>query len=222
MNKHKQAFQATLALSSLLVATVTAFSAQAATSPGYAYDTRDIVVRDGVRQCVQTSFWRKENATKECNPELFPEPKVVAAPPPPPPVVAAPPPKPIPVVIPPRVESISLSGDAHFEFGKAELNPKGIAELEGDFKGKLKGVKLESIVITGHTDNVGPAQFNQELSLRRAEAVKAFAISRGVDGSKIQTVGRGETNPIADNKTAEGRARNRRVDVEIKGARTGP
>lgn len=225
MNKHKQAFQAALALSSLLVATVAAFSAQAAMSPGHVYDVgTGNVVRDGSRQCVRTTFWQKENAIKECNPELFPEPKVVAAPPPPPPppVVAAPPPKPIPVVKPPRVERISLSGDAHFEFGKSELNPKGIAELEGDFKGKLKELQFESIVITGHTDNVGPAQFNQELSLRRAEAVKAFAISRGMDGSKIQTVGRGETNPIADNKTAEGRAQNRRVDVEIKGTRTGP
>ncbi|MGH8649999.1 MAG: OmpA family protein [Burkholderiales bacterium] len=143
-----------------------------------------------------------------------PAPRVAAPPPPPPPVVAA-----IPLVVAPLVQRINLSGDTHFDFGKAELNAKGIAELERDFKGKLKGLQIESIIMTGYTDNVGAAEFNQTLSLRRAEAVKAFAISRGVDGSKIQTVGRGETNPIADNKTAQGRAANRRVEVEIKGTR---
>ena len=117
---------------------------------------------------------------------------------------------------------IPLAGslvDTHFDFGKAELSPKGVADLEADFKGKLKGLNIDSVTITGYTDSVGPAKFNQELSLRRAEAVKAFAISRGIDGSKIQTAGRGESNPVGDNKTAEGRAANRRVDVEIRGTR---
>ena len=86
MNTHEQFFRATLGLSSLLVATLAAFSAHAAMSPGYAYEAGTaIVVRDGSRQCVQTTLWSKANAIKECNPELFPEPKVVAAPPPPPP-----------------------------------------------------------------------------------------------------------------------------------------
>lgn len=193
----------------------------ASQSQGYLTDGRNAVSKNSYNQCWRTSEWTPKMATLECDPDLVPKPapRVVTAPPPPPVAKAAPPP---PVVIPPRVEKIALSGDAHFDFGKAELTPKGIAELDGYFKGKGKPSEVDSIVITGHTDNVGPADFNQQLSLRRAEAVKAFAISRGVDGSKIQTVGRGETQPIADNKTAEGRARNRRVDVEIRGTRTVP
>ena len=211
----------------LLVALASAasgFAAAPAVSQGYWTDTREVVVKNAYNQCWRTSAWTPAMATMECDPDLVPKPVVRAAPPPPPPppVVAAPAPKPIPVVVAPQVQRINLSGDTHFDFGKAELNPKGVAELEGDFKGKLKGLQIESIIITGHTDNVGAAEFNQTLSLRRAESVKAYAIKMGLDGSNIQTVGRGETNPIADNKTAEGRAANRRVDVEIRGTRTGP
>ena len=179
------------------------------------------VVKNTYNQCWRTSQWTPAMATMECDPDLVPKPVVRAAPPPPPPpVVAAPAPRPAPVVVAvPVVQKINLSGDTHFDFGKAELSPKGVADLEADFKGKLKGLNIESVTITGYTDSVGPANFNQELSLRRAEAVKAFAIKRGIDGSKIQTAGRGESNPVGDNKTAEGRAANRRVDVEIKGTR---
>ncbi|MGA9032500.1 MAG: hypothetical protein WB402_08300, partial [Sulfuricaulis sp.] len=76
MNKQKQAFSTTLALSSLLVATLTAFSAQAAgMSPGYVYDASGKVERDAAGKCLVTSAWNKDNATKECHPELVPEPK---------------------------------------------------------------------------------------------------------------------------------------------------
>ena len=208
----------------LLVALASAASGLAAApafSQGYAETAGQGAVKSAFDRCWRTSAWTPAMATMECDPDLVPKPVVRAAPPPPPPpVVAAPAPRPAPVVVVvPVVQKINLSGDTHFAFGKAELSPKGIAELEDDFKGKLKGLNIASVIITGYTDNVGPAKFNQELSLRRAEAVKAFAISRGIDASMIQTVGRGESNPIADNKTAEGRAANRRVDVEIKGTR---
>jgi hypothetical protein len=85
MNRYKQDFPTTLALSSLLVATLTAFSAQAALSPGYAYDSSGKVEHNSLGKCIQTSLWSKDNATKECHPELFPEPVKVAEPPPPPP-----------------------------------------------------------------------------------------------------------------------------------------
>ena len=84
---------------------------------------------------------------------------------------------------------------------------------------KLTGVTLEVIVLVGHTDSVGNDAYNQKLSVRRAEAVKAYLVSKGVEANRIYTEGKGESQPVADNKTAEGRAKNRRVDVEVVGTR---
>lgn len=173
--------------------------------------------KSGFGLCWRTSQWTPAKAIEECDPDLVQKPaprkvEVVPKPaPPPPPVVAAPPPKPVPV---PRVQSITLGADAAFDTGIADLKPEGRDRLEV-LAPQLKGFQIESIVVTGHTDNTGGPQMNQKLSERRAEAVNAYLVGRGVDGSKIQTVGRGETDPIADNKTAEGRARNRRVHVDV-------
>ena len=78
----------------------------------------------------------------------------------------------------------------------------------------------DSIRVTGHTDNVGGEAANQKLSLRRANAVKQYLAKHGIDPAKIKTSGQGKTKPIADNKSAQGRARNRRVQIEINGTRT--
>jgi len=220
MNRHKQAFQATLALSSLLVATVTAFSAQAATSPGHAYDTRDIVVRDGSRQCVRTSFWRTDNAIKECNPELFPEPRVAAPAPKPAPVVTpAPAPTPAPVVVVASIPKVMVFGEAAlFSFDKAELTPAGqeaLRKYREEARAEMSAATL--VKITGHTDSIGAPEYNKQLSLRRAEAVRDYLVKLGGNPKIMQVAGAGEANPIADNKTAAGRAHNRRVEVEVIG-----
>jgi len=224
MNKHKQAFQATLALSSLLVATVTAFSAQAAMSPGHAYDVATgNVVRDGGRACVRTSFWQRENAIKECNPELFPEPKVVAAPAPKPapaPVVAPPPPPPPApkVVVAPKPKVMVFGAAALFAVNKAELTPAGeqkLREYREQARAEISAATL--VKITGHTDNTGTAEYNQQLSVRRAQTVRDYLVKLGANPSIMQVAGVGAANPIADNKTAAGRAENRRVEVEVTG-----
>ena len=71
--------------------------------------------------------------------------------------------------------------------------------------------------ITGYTDSVGSSAYNKKLSLKRAEAVRDYLVSLGVDANKLEVAGEGMANPVADNKTAGGRAKNRRVEVEVAG-----
>lgn len=75
------------------------------------------------------------------------------------------------------------------------------------------------IIGVGHTDSMGTDQYNDKLSLRRAEAVKAYLLSKGVEANRVYTEGKGEKQPVADNKTAEGRAQNRRVEIEVVGTK---
>jgi OOP family OmpA-OmpF porin len=75
------------------------------------------------------------------------------------------------------------------------------------------------IIAVGHTDSIGSDTYNQRLSVRRAEAVKAFLVSKGIERNRVYTEGKGEKQPVADNKTKEGRAKNRRVEIEVVGTR---
>ncbi|MFM8637193.1 MAG: OmpA family protein, partial [Betaproteobacteria bacterium] len=88
-----------------------------------------------------------------------------------------------------------------------------------DLVGKTRAVALEVIIAVGHTDSVGADAYNQKLSVRRAEAIKAYLVSKGIEKNRIYTEGKGEKQPVADNKTAEGRAKNRRVEIEVVGTR---
>jgi OOP family OmpA-OmpF porin len=88
-----------------------------------------------------------------------------------------------------------------------------------DLTDKIKAINLEVIIAVGHTDAVGSDDYNQKLSMRRSQAVKAYLVSKGVDKSRVYTEGKGEKQPVADNKTKEGRAKNRRVEIEVVGTR---
>ena len=112
-----------------------------------------------------------------------------------------------------------MAADAHFDFDKSVLKPEGRAKLD-DLVGKLKAVNLEVIIAIGHTDSIGSNAYNMKLSMRRADAIKAYLISKGIEANRIHTEGKGETQPVADNKTKEGRAKNRRVEIEVVGTRT--
>ena len=170
--------------------------------------------------CWRDAFWTPATAAPGCDGEIKPAPKVEApvAPPaaqPAPPVEAPKPPPPPPV---PVSEKVTFAADAFFDFDKAVLKPEGIAKLD-DLVSKTGGIALEVIIAVGHTDSVGTDAYNQKLSVRRAEAVKAYLVSKGVEKNRVYTEGKGEKQPVADNKTAEGRAKNRRVEIEVVGTR---
>jgi OOP family OmpA-OmpF porin len=156
-------------------------------------------------------------------PEPAPTPKAApAAPAPAPAPVAAPAPapapKPAPAPQPPAASKVTYAADAFFDFDKSVLKPEAKAKLD-DLAGKVKGINLEVIIAVGHTDSVGTDAYNQKLSVRRAEAVKAYLVSKGIEKNRVYTEGKGEKQPVADNKTSEGRAKNRRVEIEVVGTR---
>ena len=113
---------------------------------------------------------------------------------------------------------VTYAADAFFDFDKSVLKPAGKAKLD-DLVSKVKGINLEVIIAVGHTDSIGTDAYNQKLSVRRAESVKAYLISKGIEKNRIYTEGKGEKQPVADNKTKEGRAKNRRVEIEVVGTR---
>ena len=113
--------------------------------------------------------------------------------------------------------TLSLSSSATFELGGSTLSAEGKAAV-ADLVAQFKGREVNSVIIEGHTDDSGDAAFNQDLSEKRAEAVKAEIVANMANpenADKITTVGYGEAKPVADNGTREGRAKNRRVEIKI-------
>ncbi|PWF47979.1 OmpA family protein [Massilia glaciei] len=143
---------------------------------------------------------------------------VYVAPAPEPVVVVEPAPAPAPAPVPVS-EKVSFAAEALFDFDKSVVKAEGQNALD-NLLSQLQGMDTEVMVTVGHTDSIGSDSYNQKLSMRRAEAVKAYLVSKGVDASRVYTEGKGESQPIADNTTAEGRAKNRRVTVEVVGTRT--
>jgi OOP family OmpA-OmpF porin len=191
----------------------------------YVQDARGVIARDPFGLCWRTGYWTPADAVPGCDaplcvpPEKLENGKCVAPPPPPPEAAPAPAPAPAPAAAPvPTSEKVSYSADAFFDFDKAVLKPAGKAALD-DLTGKLKDINLEVIIAVGHTDSIGTDAYNQKLSVRRAEAVKAYLQGKGVEANRIYTEGKGEKQPVADNKTTAGRAKNRRVEIEVVGTR---
>jgi OOP family OmpA-OmpF porin len=169
--------------------------------------------------CWRDGTWTPATAVAECDGALKPPPPPppVAAPAPPP--VAAPAPAPAPVAPPqPTTEKVTFAADAFFDFNKSTLKPEGKAKLD-DLVSKMGGIALEVIIAVGHTDSVGGDAYNQKLSVARSESVKSYLVSKGVEKNRVYTEGKGKKQPVADNKTAEGRAKNRRVEIEVVGTR---
>lgn len=111
---------------------------------------------------------------------------------------------------------ITLQADTLYDFDKSTLKPEGKATLDKIAK-DLSKIKLEVIIAVGNTDSIGTDAYNMALGQRRAQSVKTYLVSKGVDGSRIYTESKGKSNPVASNATAEGRAKNRRTDIEVVG-----
>lgn len=131
--------------------------------------------------------------------------------------VAAPEPDPMPEPAPapvPEPEPVTLSGEVSFAFDSAALTPAAEVTLD-DVAQRLREHTDVRIRIEGHTDSRGSAQYNLRLSEQRAQAVLDYLQSQGVDSTRMSAVGHGEERPVASNDTDEGRALNRRVEIDI-------
>lgn len=171
---------------------------------GYAIDSSVSVVRSGFGECVHTSSWSKDIVNAECNPAQIAafEPAVVEP--------------------EPRrsVQRINLASDAYFGFDKAVLKPEGMAKLD-EVAAALQGKQDPRIQITGYTDRIGPEDYNRGLSQRRAEAVRDYLVSKGIEAEIIETAAMGESNPVVacegktGNELIQCLAPNRRTEVEF-------
>lgn len=243
INNMKSTLRTTVAVFALTLASTAAFAH--GDKNGYLLDSNRDVVRSGFGLCWHTGFWTPADAIAECDgdiakpepvaakeepaaapapapapaPEPEPAPAKAEEPAPEPAPAAAPAPTPAPAPAPaPTSEKVTFAADAFFDFDKAVLKAEGKAKLE-DLASKLQGTDIEVIVATGHTDWTGTDAYNMKLSMRRAKAVKAFLVSKGIPADRVFTEGKGESQPVADNRTREGRAKNRRVEVEVVGKR---
>ncbi len=187
----------------------------------YVIDQRDVVAKSGFDLCWRTGYWTPAAAAKDpagcqCDKDLIP--KEVCEPPAPAAPVAAP---------KPTGEKITVAADALFDFNKSVLRPEGKAKLD-ELVAKANAIKLEVILVVGHTDRIGSAQFNQGLSERRAAAVKTYLVSKGIEANRVYTEGKGKTQPVTGDK-CKGNAPtkalieclqpDRRADIEVIGTK---
>src|SRR5438094_5140834 len=200
-----------------------------AAAPGYVTDQQNQVWTSPYGLCWKTTDWTPDKAMAPCDAvrrvEAPVPPPVAVAPPPPPapaptPLVTAPP------APPPIIEQISLSSDVLFEFDKAELRPGGQQKLD-EVAERVKGANVQQIDLIGHADRIGSEQYNQKLSEKRAEAVKEYLASKGVEQNKVRSEGRGKSEPVTGDEckgmTGEKLKAclqpDRRVDVDVRGER---
>ncbi len=208
---------------------------------GYVQDTRGGFIKTASGLCIRTGYWTPAMANQECDPDLLPKappPAAPAAPRSAAPVAPVAPVAPAPAVAPrgasvaPVTEKVTLQADALFDFDKAIIRADASTKLD-DLVGRLKGINLEVIIAIGHTDRIGSKAYNQKLSMRRAEAVKAYMVSKGIPANRVYTEGKGPTQPVTADKCKKMGAENgrnkklvaclaadRRVEIEVVGTRT--
>ena len=119
---------------------------------------------------------------------------------------------------PQAVQKVTVKAVAQFGFDQSAMRPEDQAKIISDL-GKMSDVTWQSVEATGFTDSTGSVGYNQGLSERRAAAVRQYLMSKGVDGKMIAVSGKGPSEPVADNSTREGRAQNRRTEIEFRGVK---
>ena len=201
----------------LIASAALATAAGAQTVDNWKNGTNELVWKNGTNElCWRDASWTPATAAPGCDGALAAAAAPAAAPAPAAPAAAAPAATPAPA--PAMATKVTYAADAFFDFDKSVLKPAGKAKLD-DLVSKVKGINLEVIIAVGHTDSVGGDAYNQKLSVNRAEAVKAYLVSKGIEKNRVYTEGKGEKQPVADNKTKEGKAKNRRVEIEVVGTR---
>ncbi len=206
-------------------------SAQTVNKSAYVQDTRGDVVKNPYNLCWRTGFWSPALAIAECDPDLVPKaapkpkPAAPAAKPAAKPAAPAPKPKPKPAAVSPASAKVTMSADALFDFNKSVIKPDAKVKLD-DLVGKIKGITLEVVIAIGHADRIGSDAYNNKLSLRRADSVKAYLVSKGIPANRIYTEGKGKKQPVKDCPAMKDRKKlieclqpNRRVEVEVVGSR---
>jgi OOP family OmpA-OmpF porin len=195
----------------------------------YVIDAQRQIVKSPQGMCWRTIMWTPATAVCECDKDLMPTAACTVAAAPPAPM--APRPAPAPMAPKPVTQKVTLSADVLFEFDRYALKPEGKAKLD-ELVGQIKGIALEVIIAVGHTDRIGSEAYNQKLSVRRAESVKAYLVSKGIQPNRIYTEGKGEKQPVTGdkcNKMGPENASNkklvaclqpdRRVEVEVVGTK---
>mgnify|MGYP002661169188 CR=1 FL=1 len=201
----------------LFASAALATAAGAQTVDNWKNGSGELVWKNGTNEyCWRDAFWTPATAAPGCDGALVAAAPAPAIAPAAAPAAAAPAAKPAPA--PAVATKVTYAADAFFDFDKSVLKPEGKAKLD-DLASKVKDINLEVIIAVGHTDSVGSDAYNQKLSVRRSEAVKAYLVSKGIEKNRVYTEGKGEKQPVADNKTKEGRAKNRRVEIEVVGTR---
>ena len=182
----------------------------------YVIDQENRIVRDNFGGCVRSINWTKETALPIC--EGWPEQKTKPKPQLSAPIASKPEPQPEPepepVVEKQTVEEPIPIFRGLFKTNRAELNDNAFGKLDLIVE-YMNKYPAKRILVEGHTDNQGSAAYNKNLSLRRAQAVKNYLVSKGITADRIEIIGYGESQPIADNSTPEGRQLNRRVEIKL-------